>query len=150
MTFRRPLLAFLITLALSAAAFAQDFRLITIESPEGGTRDELILESLVILPERTIAMIRFDDEMCGVTVHAPGHQYAFWLRESKGPWTAEVRAVAGALTFDQDRGCVPEGSRIALDFPAIPPTVSAIDVVEGPGGEVDGLTMWTWRRIELR
>lgn len=141
--------AALVGLMLSATAAMAQMRLIEVDAPEGGTRDELILESVLVLPERTLVTLRFEEEMCGAAVHRPPHEHAFHMRASKGDWIAPVRAVAGVLEFDVDRDCAPAGGRLVLDFPPVPQGVTAVDVVEGEGGTTGEVTLWTWRRISL-
>jgi hypothetical protein len=149
MTMRQATKAAVLGLMLFATVAMAQMRLIEVDAPEGGTRDELMLETILLLPDRTLVTLRFEEEMCGAAVHRPPHEHAFHMRASKGDWVAPIRAVAGVLEFDVDRECAPAGSRLVLDFPPVPEGVVAVDVVEGEGGVTDDVTLWTWRRISL-
>lgn len=142
----------LLTLVLIAAPLAaQELRLVEVDAPEGGERDEFVLETILLLPDRTLVTLRFIEEMCGgLVLDQPGSEHGFRIRDAKGTWRADIRAVAGVLSFGQPLDCVPEGSRLVLDFPPVPANVTAVDITEGEGGTQNDLRLWSWRRIALR
>ena len=109
--------------------------------------DLLLLEWIELRPDATVVQFRFLRAFGGAALAAPNQPDAMRIRNARGNEEFKLIGGDGVLRPGAEDVEGRPGDTFRVIFPALPGTITNINVTEGPGGQVG---LWTWYDIKIR